>query len=71
MLFDEASHSLGPHNDKAFIQTIRRLKGKRTIIMTTHREDHMRLADILLVMNKGELVHAGNPTQILSAMQHR
>lgn len=71
MLFDEASYSLGPENDAAFIHKISSLRQKSTIILVTHREDHMRLADKLFVMNKGELTHAGPPEQVLTAIQGR
>lgn len=69
MLFDEASYSLGVDNDEAFARKISELRGKSTVLLVTHREDHMRLADILLVMHKGELVHAGAPDKVLSILR--
>lgn len=71
MLFDEASHSLGEENDIAFSAMVSHLRGRCTVILATHREDHMRLADILLVMNKGELTHAGPPDQVLKLLQKK
>ncbi len=68
-LFDEASYSLGKENDLAFERKINQLRGKSTVIMATHREDHMRLADQLLFMNKGELTHAGPPMQVLNVLK--
>ena len=68
MLFDEASYSLGQENDDAFLQKIVSLRGKSTVMLVTHREDHMRMADILLVMDKGELTHAGPPDQVLTVL---
>ncbi len=68
-LFDEASYSLGKENDLAFERKINQLRGKSTVIMATHREDHMRLADQLLFMNKGELTHAGPPIQVLNVLK--
>ncbi len=69
ILFDEASHSLGKENDVAFARMINQLRGRCTVILATHREDHMCLADQLLVMNKGELTYAGPPEQVLKTMQ--
>lgn len=69
MLFDEPSHSLGKENEQAFVQLIAKLRGRCTVIMVTHREDHMRLADILLVLNKGELTHAGPPEQVINVLR--
>ncbi len=68
-LFDEASHLLGRDNDEAFAQVIANLRGKATVLIVTHREDHMRLGDVLLVLNKGELTHAGPPDQVLAALK--
>lgn len=69
MLFDEPSHSLGAENDRAFAEMIARLRGHSTVLLVTHREDHMRLADQLLVLDKGELTHAGPPDQVISLLR--
>ena len=69
MLFDEASYSLGKDNDEAFVRKINSLRGKSTVLLVTHREDHMQMADILLVMDKGELTHAGPPDQVLTVLR--
>ncbi len=69
VLFDEASHSLGKENDIAFSRVISGLRGKSTVIIVTHREDHMLLSDILLVLNNGELTHAGPPDQVLTVLR--
>jgi ATP-binding cassette subfamily C protein LapB len=66
MLFDEASHSLGKQNDLAFANVITGLRGRCTVLLVTHREDHMRLADLLFAFNNGELTHAGPPDQVLT-----
>lgn len=71
VLLDEASYSLGRENDAAFARHLQGWRGKSTVIMVTHREDHMRLADILLVIDKGELTHAGPPDQVLNALKGR
>ncbi len=68
-LFDEASHSLGAQNDAAFERWIAAMRGRGTLILVTHREDHMRLADTLLVLHRGELTHAGPSASVLAALQ--
>lgn len=68
-LFDEASHSLGEGNDVAFERWIVAMRGRGTLILVTHREDHMRLADTLLVLKQGELTHAGPPARVFAAIQ--
>jgi ATP-binding cassette subfamily C protein LapB len=71
ILFDEASHSLGQENDLAFANMVAHLRGRCTVLLATHREDHMRMSDALLVMNKGELTHAGTPDQVLNALKKK
>lgn len=68
-LFDEPSYSLGLKSDHAFEKKIKQLRGMATIILATHREDHMRLADQLFIMNKGEMTHAGPPEPVLNAIK--
>jgi hypothetical protein len=38
---------------------------------TSYKEDHMRLADLLLVLDKGELTHAGPPGQVLTVLREK
>ncbi len=66
LLFDEASHSLGAENDRAFRRNLERWRGKKTIVMVTHRDDHARLADQIFVLDRGELVHVGVPDRSLT-----
>lgn len=60
LLFDEVTSSL---NDKASAEVARvlqKLKKTHTVIIITHKPDLMRLADEILVINKGQLVEKGN-----------
>ncbi len=66
VILDEASHSLGSINDEAFVESIKNMRGQRTVIMVTHREDHMQLADRLFVMDKGILTVSGKPAEVLN-----
>jgi ATP-binding cassette, subfamily C, bacterial LapB len=71
VLFDEGSYSLGQENDVAFARKIAQLRGRATVLMVTHREDHMRLADRMLALDKGEATHNGPPDQVLSALARK
>jgi ATP-binding cassette subfamily C protein/ATP-binding cassette subfamily C protein LapB len=53
------------------VHRIAELRGKSTVLICTHREDHMRLADRLMVIEKGELTMAGPPDKVLEAMHRR
>ena len=65
LLFDEPGTGLNEADDKQFIETIKSMKGKSTVIFISHRPSHIRLADSLLVFEKGYLRAAGPPSVLL------
>lgn len=65
LLLDEPGSSLDAMGDQQFIRALQSLKGKRTIIFITHRPSHMRLADTLMVFERGYLRAAGAPDKLL------
>ena len=65
MLFDEPGAGLDDYGDQKFMETLKALKGKATVLFISHRPSHIRLADTLLVMDKGYLRAAGSPDNLL------
>lgn len=67
IIFDEATSMLDPKGKKEVKKIMLELKEtrKKTIISITHDMDEIINADKVLVMNKGELVKAGTPEEIL------
>ena len=65
MVFDEPGAGLDEYGDRKFMETLRELKGKTTVIFISHRPSHIRLADTLLVLDKGYLRAAGPPNELL------
>ena len=65
MLFDEPGAGLDDYGDQKLMETLKALKGKATVIFISHRPSHIRLADTLLVMDKGYLRAAGPPDVLL------
>ena len=65
MLFDEPGTGLDDMGDKKFMETLQLLKGRTTVIFISHRPSHIRLADTLLVFDKGYLRAAGPPNELL------
>ena len=65
MLFDEPGAGLDDSGDQKFMETLKALKGKATVLFISHRPSHIRLADTLLVMDKGYLRAAGPPDVLL------
>jgi len=65
MLFDEPGAGLDDYGDQKFMEALQALKGKATVLFISHRPSHIRLADTLLVMDKGYLRAAGPPDVLL------
>lgn len=65
MLFDEPGTGLDEIGDKKFMETLNLLRGRTTVIFISHRPSHIRLADTLLVFDKGYLRAAGPPDALL------
>lgn len=65
MLFDEPGSSLDEFGEEKLMETFRELKGKTTVIFISHRPNHIRLADTLLVLDRGYLRAAGPPSELL------
>jgi ATP-binding cassette subfamily B protein len=65
MIFDEPGSGLDPEGDAKFVEALMALKGRTTVLFISHRPSHIRLADTLLVFDKGYLRAAGPPNELL------
>lgn len=65
LLLDEPAQSLDESGDHALVDLLRNNNGRQTILMTSHRPSHMRLADRLLVLSNGRLVYNGPPAAFI------
>ena len=65
MLFDEPGAGLDSLGDQKFMDALKALKGKATVLFISHRPSHIRIADTLLVLDKGYLRAAGPPDELL------
>lgn len=68
MLLDEPAAALDELGDQALTAALHEFRGRRTILLTTHRPSHMRLADRVLVMKQGQLIAEGPPDQVLDRL---
>ena len=66
LLLDEPASNLDDDGDAALMEMLKKLRGETTIIMVTHRPSHMRLADRLLYLERGRVVHSGPPDDVLA-----
>ena len=65
MLLDEPGAGLDEYGDFKLVETLKALRGKVTVIFISHRPSHIRLADTLIVMDRGYLRAAGPPNELL------
>ena len=66
ILLDEPGCSLDMESDEMFMSQLKKLKGTATIIMISHRPSHIRLADKVVVLNRGMIQKAGTPQEVLN-----
>ncbi len=64
-LLDNPAGNLDFEGDKFLMKKIDQVRGKSTVIITTYRPSHMRMADNLVYMQNGMVAMAGAPTDIL------
>lgn len=69
LLMDEPASSMEDNDERAFVETLKSLKGQKTTLMITQRPSHMRLCDRLILMENGNIAAIGTPEQILGPVQ--
>jgi ATP-binding cassette, subfamily B, bacterial len=56
LVLDEPTSALDPQHEASLVRTLHALKGRRTIVMVTHRTQTTRYCDTVFVMNAGRIV---------------
>ena len=66
-LLDEPACLLDRARERCFIDTLKEIQevNKSTIIMTTHRPSHLKLASHIILMNKGNIVLQGPKNEVI------
>lgn len=59
VLLDEPGTGLDQAGEEALLRCIEWLRGRSTLIMVSHRPGHMRLADFVILMERGNMVAMG------------
>jgi ABC-type bacteriocin/lantibiotic exporter with double-glycine peptidase domain len=67
-LLDDPGGRLDRAGDEAFIKKIKSLSGRATVLLVTHRPSHMRCADRVVVLNRGQIAADGPPDEIVPAL---
>lgn len=65
LIFDEVTSSLDTLLVEKIKEIFENLKLDHTIIIITHKKDVMKIADKIIVLNKGEIVGQGNHSKLM------
>lgn len=65
LLFDEVTSSLDMNTSKQIINILKDLKKDHTILMITHKPQLMKMADEIIVIDKGKLVGKGTHKELI------
>lgn len=66
LLFDEVTSSLDIKTTSKIIEVLKDLKNDHTVIMITHKKEVMKIADNLIMLEKGKIVCTGTYKKLLS-----
>ncbi len=55
IILDEPGNALDFEADQAVMKMIERMRGRKTVLLITHRPSHMRLADKLISIDRGRI----------------
>jgi ABC-type multidrug transport system fused ATPase/permease subunit len=65
LLLDEATASLDPSTEDAFLKAVEALRGEMTILTVAHRLKAVASCDRILVMDQGEIVQVGTHAELV------
>ena len=69
LLFDEPTSALDPELEQEVVKVIKDLAGEgRTMLLVTHdMREARRLADVLVVLEHGQIIQSGSPDDVFAA----
>lgn len=65
LLLDEPGNSLDITADKKLMAYLKKINGKITVLMVTHRPSHLSQADHIILLEQGQIALQGAPKDIL------
>ena len=67
LVLDEPTSALDPHHEQLILDTFHRLRGRRTLVLVTHRLPSVTRCDHVYVVRGGTVVEHGTPADLLAA----
>ena len=64
VLMDEPGTGMDSAGEAALMRCIRWLRGRATLVVVSHRPGHLRLADLVLYMERGSITAMGSFAQV-------
>jgi ABC-type bacteriocin/lantibiotic exporter with double-glycine peptidase domain len=64
LIFDEATSALDDHTQAIIQENMEQIQKNRTVILIAHRLSTVRNCDCIVVLDKGQIVEAGNHDQL-------
>lgn len=64
LFFDEATSALDANNEKVIMHNLDRFSEGRTVVVVAHRLSTVMNADLIIVLDKGEIVEQGNHQEL-------
>ncbi|MEM8798737.1 MAG: peptidase domain-containing ABC transporter [Pseudomonadota bacterium] len=71
LLLDEAALALDEIGDKAFQNLLEELRGNTTVVMVSHRPSHIRLCDLAILVEQGQIANVAPPNELLDQMMKK
>jgi subfamily B ATP-binding cassette protein HlyB/CyaB len=66
LIFDEATSALDYESERIIQQNLQKIKDGRTFVIIAHRLSTVQDCDVIVVLEKGEIVEMGAPAELLA-----
>jgi subfamily B ATP-binding cassette protein MsbA len=66
IIMDEPTSALDPEHEARIVETLKRIKGQRTIILVSHRLSTVSDCDQIFVMEAGKIIERGTHNQLVA-----